>query len=643
MEIRKFRLNAQKKSCKELESVLSILVAKLKRLSAKRKQKRRLLKLKIRVVQRLLENKCNKKIDMQKYTKRQAADVATMYGTFLNQTGRRAVPNNSGIGMAPVNPGLTMAPSTTPSILQGGAGGPDVLPYNPGLTVAPATNINTVRPTAIDSFGNAVSPVNTPATPYGITTTFVNNMNEGYANFGCEFLFNRLQSHQNTLRGLSVSGGGDLSYQQSLADRIAWIQSFLVQTGCSQTTSTEYVDSKCEEYAKAYLWQSWGTVNKIIVDVASHYNISAKEAAILLAERCLCNGLNIDEPEPIDCDYLISNGYCEEYNAAMANNDVQQAMAVVNSFALASGLSSSDAYSLIRECCEGCPDCPTGDMPCEEVPEDWCIKFRAAYPFGMNSVNMQGTVNPFIQYAAGRGYTLTYDQAYSTLLRCCGEPVTPTNPCEDPDWVNLQDGGLVGQPGYNGGKNNYCDRCNEGTGSFPVRFINGMWQYDPQNGTDYCQCCPPSDPDIPCSTLENKSAICWHYNHGIATNDNTLVNSAIAQTANQLGMSGMDAAQFLQRCCADEPYSPCMGANAQMLSACCTKCNTPGSVVSPDDPCWDFCQDFGECCTSSNDGPGTGGVTPPPPVNPQVNTVNNNMATPMRFSGASGQFMFGDY
>jgi len=77
--------------------------------------------------------------------------------------------------------------------------------------------------------------------------------------------------------------------------------------------------------------------------------------------------------------------------------------------------------------------------------------------------------------------------------RCCDDTSVGTgdDPCKDPNWVNLQWGGNAGQPNYNNGKNNYCDRCSAGNGSFPVIWSNGQWNYDPTNGTDYCNCCKP--------------------------------------------------------------------------------------------------------------------------------------------------------
>ena len=72
--------------------------------------------------------------------------------------------------------------------------------------------------------------------------------------------------------------------------------------------------------------------------------------------------------------------------------------------------------------------------------------------------------------------------------------------CNDPDWVNLPMGGTQGQPNYNGGKNNYCDRCaaNNTGPNFPVIFINGVYHYDTVNGVNYCSCCTPQNTEHEC-------------------------------------------------------------------------------------------------------------------------------------------------
>lgn len=306
------------------------------------------------------------------------------------------------------------------------------------------------------------------------------------------------------------------------------------------------VDAYCQKYSLAYLSGNGSEMNLIASTVASMYNISNEQAKSLLAERCLCNGYELPTEEPcpptntnspfyttdrfcesdwcvdgqgnplpnahndceccddntgtgsdIPCKYVRAEGVCQKYWSYMNNNDAQAAMQEVNQFALNEGISTPAAYALVLKCCD---DSGLGEFSCERVSQDWCTKFHAAFPFGKNSVNMQGSVNPFIVYASGFGYTLTYDQAYDILLRCCGEPRVNDNPCNDPKWINLQWGGTMGQPNYNYSKNNYCDRCgtNSQGANFPVSWNpnGGNWYYDPANGTNYCSCCN-QDPVLP--------------------------------------------------------------------------------------------------------------------------------------------------
>ena len=80
---------------------------------------------------------------------------------------------------------------------------------------------------------------------------------------------------------------------------------------------------------------------------------------------------------------------------------------------------------------------------------------------------------------------------YSLPYCPCCPTEKPENICQDPNWLALPLGGEAGEPNYIGSKNNYCDRCstnNQGP-DFPVSWINGQFQYDPQNGINYCECC----------------------------------------------------------------------------------------------------------------------------------------------------------
>lgn len=62
----------------------------------------------------------------------------------------------------------------------------------------------------------------------GITATFVNNMFNGYNNFGCSFLYNRHGALSNRLSGLR-SAGTNPYWQQLLTNRIYYINLLISQ------------------------------------------------------------------------------------------------------------------------------------------------------------------------------------------------------------------------------------------------------------------------------------------------------------------------------------------------------------------------------------------------------------------------------
>ena len=127
---------------------------------------------------------------------------------------------------------------------------------------------------------------------------------------------------------------------------------------------------------------------------------------------------------------------------------------------------------------------------------NWCDNYVNAVDSG-DFTQMQQIIT-----TVASTFNLSWQQAGQLLNDQCLCPDGSNlseNPCEDPAWLNLPWGGPAGTPDYNGGKFNYCDRCEQGTGSFPVTFTaGGQWVYDPVNGTDYCQCCPTTPPS-PCT------------------------------------------------------------------------------------------------------------------------------------------------
>ena len=407
---------------------------------------------------------------------------------------------------------------------------------------------------------------------------FQNNMIDGLSKFGNSFLINRRKVNNNTLRGL-LSSRKDPRWQQLLKNKIAFID-MLLNTGgvrpsirkassrmipLGQTTAPQVpirtvnslsvppvndysnVDAYCEKYSLAYLSGNGSEMNLIASTVASMYNISNEQAKSLLAERCLCNGYELPTDEPTD-------------NPVM--------------------------------------------FDCSYVTQEWCTKFIQAFEFGKDSPNMQGTVLPFITYASGFGFTLTYDQAYGLLLKCCREGSTGDNACNDPRWVNLAMGGTMGQPNYNYGKNNYCDRCEAGTGSFPVSWSpnTGHWFYDQSNGTDYCSCCQPTNPNVNYSCENVPEEFCIQFRNATASGQQTALTNVVSNFINYAANLGFTLTS-------NDSYD--------ILKRCCQQSTRPTEPTRP--------------------------TLPPVPTKPTQTQIKNitNIATPTR--GFDGEFMLGDY
>ena len=120
---------------------------------------------------------------------------------------------------------------------------------------------------------------------------------------------------------------------------------------------------------------------------------------------------------PLPCsEYPVDAGWCQKYRA----NPQIEIQNLSNTFSI----STAQAADLFTRCC----DEVSNEFPCEDVSQGWCQKYRQAAPSGFNSAAMQSTINGFISYASTFGYTLTYNEAYNTLLRCCEGVLPPCNP-----------------------------------------------------------------------------------------------------------------------------------------------------------------------------------------------------------------------
>ena len=250
-------------------------------------------------------------------------------------------------------------------------------------------------------------------------------------------------------------------------------------------------------------------------------------------------------------------------------------MQAINQFALNEGISSPDAYALVLRCC---PDNGTqGDFSCDRVSQDWCTKFHAAYPHGQNSANMQGTVNPFISYALGFGYTLSYNDAYAILLRCCGDgtntgdgPCPPANP---------------NSPFYT--TDNFCD---------------SDWCTPNSNHPD-CRCCDDNN-----GNTIDLSPWCDDYATAVDTGDFTTMQQIITTIASTFNLNWQQVAELLyDQCLCDDDNIVGTGPCDDFVdNGCCGKCdnangnplngNTGGAPMHPQHSCYDWCNQNQDCC-----------------------------------------------
>ena len=315
-------------------------------------------------------------------------------------------------------------------------------------------------------------------------------------------------------------------------------------------------------------------------------------------------------------------------------------MQAVNQFALNEGISSPTAYALVLKCC---PDTGTqGEFSCDRVGADWCTKFHAAYPQGMNSPAMQGTVNPFINYAATFGYTLSYSDAYALLLRCCGDgtgtgdrPCPPADP-NSPFWTNpdfcTTDYCVDNQGNPLPSAHVDCRCCDENTGNTIdlspwcddyatavdtgdfttmqqiittiASTFNLTWQQVAQLLYDECLCDDDNtNLNLPCNLILEGCADYQAYLDG--TSPYTLQQLLSAWVNNlalpQMGghiVTEQQVLDMFQRCCTPTGTGPCEN---YIDVGCCGKCD---NSITPNHPCYSWCQQWADCCPQTSAIPG---------------------------------------
>ena len=91
-------------------------------------------------------------------------------------------------------------------------------------------NLLTTQTCTINPQPQPTSNVN--VAPGQVNQNFKDNMDNGYAQFGCNFLKGRLEVQENKLSGLT-SAGTNPKWQQMLVDRIAYIKDMMDGEECS--------------------------------------------------------------------------------------------------------------------------------------------------------------------------------------------------------------------------------------------------------------------------------------------------------------------------------------------------------------------------------------------------------------------------
>ena len=371
----------------------------------------------------------------------------------------------------------------------------------------------------------------------------------------------------------------------------------------------------CQKWAQAQQSGNQLQIQSEIANLATAFNITNAQAESVFM-RC-CPGTSSGEPCPpsdpnspyYTTDYFCTSDWCVDGQGNPSPNAHPDCVCCPgdNTGPCPPSNPNSPYNTNAPEFCPNCvpggyyyghPDCICcpGNNEIDVTP--WCDQYVQAVD------NADLTTIQQIITQVSNTFNITWQQAAQLLYDVCICP-DGSDVCKDPNWQQLPPGGMPGEPNYPGGKNNYCDRCNQGNGSFPVSWnSSGGWQYDPQNGTDYCGCCP-SNPDGPCD--------------GFVDNG----------------------------CC-----SKCDAANGDPTT------NNMGGLplMGPNHQCSQFCDQYGSTCcpTNTNQGGGGGTGTTMPVDTPQGrltmpgttdNPIGLGSLTNQRlsFSGSNNQPMPGDF
>jgi hypothetical protein len=373
----------------------------------------------------------------------------------------------------------------------------------------------------------------------------------------------------------------------------------------------------CQKYSQAQASGNTAQIQTEIQNLATAYGITTQVAADLFTECCSDNSGGEPCP-PADQNspfYNVSN-FCDSDYCNYGNNHPD------------------------------CRCCDSGSSTGELDVSPWCNEYVQASE-SADFTGMQTIIS-----AVTNTFGISWIQASQLLYDQCvcpdnGTGSTENDDCKDKKWLNMPTG-----TSSSGQKKNYCERCagqsgvsSASQGNFPIDINGGTWQYNVSSGTNYCSCCGDtgvSELPLPCKYVASHG-ICRTYQAFVNNGDNQSAMQAVSTFANQESISVPEAYALVQKCCGDTNQSdilryrcdaggclqcppgtsasvcphtestcnnscstdPCEGFQdgGRYALRCCGKCDP---YITPNHPCYDWCQQYGNCC-SEPQGP-TGGI-----------------------------------
>jgi len=411
-------------------------------------------------------------------------------------------------------------------------------------------------------------------------------------------------------------------------------------------------------------------INAFITNAAMINQTITPQTAYDHLKRC-CLDTNTGTGSEIPCKYVQSHGVCQSYMGYINAGDVASAMQQVNAFALSEGISSPAAYALVLRCCG---DNNTGEIPCEDFwpniqqQQGWCQKWQQAQG---NPTAIQAEIN---NLSTVFGITTAQAQSVFTRC-CPGTGDRPCPPTDQnsPFWTNPNEfcpqcvpgGGYAGHPDCR-----CCDDCPPTDQYSPFytnpTFCDSDWCNPTHNHID-CKCCPSTvdvSPWCPqyviavdnadlsamqsiITAVSSNFNLTWAqasqllYDECLCPNGNTIVTvpcnltgelcadyqNFLAGTSpfsslqpllqhwvNMFAMPQMGGyiltetqlQDIITRCCNPTGAGPC--DNYPGDNGCCGKCD---NTITPGHQCYNWCQQWKQCCPGNNNTTGTGTGTPP--------------------------------